>query len=83
MIKIGYIDINAKASLLSFHSAMLRQGLLDAVQHIIDYLKHKHNSRLAFDASYSNIDQSNFKECYQTDFYEVSVEAISSDAPML
>ena len=39
MIGIDCIGINTKASLLSSHSAMLRQGHLEAVLHIMGYLK--------------------------------------------
>ena len=60
MIEIGFIDINPKESLLSSHSVMSRQGHLEAVLHIMGYLKLKHNLRLAFDPSYPDVDYSNF-----------------------
>ena len=44
------------------------------------YLKVRHNSRLAFDPSYSDIDDSNFWECNWKDFYEGPMEAIPHDA---
>ena len=47
------------------------------------YLKFMHNSRLAFDPSYPNIDHSNFWECGCTGFYEGAVEAIPPNVPML
>ena len=61
MVEIGYIDINSKASLLFSYSAMQIQGHVETVLHIMGYLKHRHNSTIACDASYPNID-SNFQE---------------------
>ena len=45
-------------------------------------LKLKCISRLAFDPSYPDIDQRNFQECGQTDFYEGTVELIPLNAPL-
>ena len=47
------------------------------------YQKLRHNSRLALDPSYPNIDQSNFKECDWTDFNEGTVEAIPPYVPLI
>ena len=77
MTEIGQIDINTEVSLLSSYSAMLRHGHIEAALHIMGYLKLRHNSRLAFDPPYPNIDQSNFH------FYEDAVEAIPPNAPPL
>ena len=73
MIEIERIDINTEVSPFSSYSAMLRQGHLEAVLHIMGYLKLRHNSRLMFDPSYPNIDHSNFWDCDWTDFYEGAV----------
>ena len=81
MIEIGHTGINTEVSLLSLHSVMLRQGHLEAVLHVIVYLKLRHNSRLAFDPSCPHIDQSNFWESFWRDFYKGSVEVIPSTAP--
>ena len=59
---------------------MPRLGHLEGALHVIGYLKHRHNSRLAFDPSYLDIDHSNFWEGDWTDFYEGSVEAFSLNA---
>ena len=80
MIKIGQIDTNTKVYLLSSHSAMSRQGHLEAALYIVGCLKIRHNSRLMFDPSYPN-DYSNFWDCDWTNFYEGAVEAISPNAP--
>ena len=63
MIEIGHIDINTEVSLLSPYSVMPRQGHLEAASHIMGYLKLRHNSTLAFDPLYPNIDHSKFWEC--------------------
>ena len=76
MIEIGQIDINKEVSLLLSHSAMPRQGHLEAALHIMGYQKLRHNSRLMFDPSYPDIDHSNFQECNWTDFFEGAVETI-------
>ena len=59
---------------------MLRQRHLAAVLHIMGYLKLKHNFKLAFDTSYSNIDHRNFQECDWTDYYEGDMETIPPNA---
>ena len=45
IIKIGYININTKISMLSSYLATPRQGHLEAVLCIMDYLKLKNNSQ--------------------------------------
>ena len=62
---------------------MPRQGHLEAELHIMVYLNLSHNSRLAFDPSYPNINQTIFQEWNWTDFYEGAVEAIPPNAPLL
>ena len=59
---------------------MPRQGHLETALHIIGFLKLRHNSRLAFDPSYCDIDHSIFWDCDWTDFYEAAVEAIPPNA---
>ena len=54
---------------------------MEAALHIMGYLKLRHNSRLVFNHSYPNIDNSNFCDCDWTDFYEGAVEAIPSHTP--
>ena len=79
MIKIGHININNEVSLPLSHSAMLRQGHFE-VLHMMGYMKHRHNSILAFDPCYPNMDHSKFQECYWRDFHEGAVEAIPPNA---
>ena len=51
------------------------------VLHILGYLKLRHNSRLASDPSYLDIDHSNFGECDWKDFYEGALEAPNTPPP--
>ena len=62
---------------------MPRQGHLEAVLHIMGYLKFGPKSRLVFDPSYPNIDHSYFLDCDWTDFYDGAVEAIPPNTPPL
>ena len=61
MIKTGQININNEIFSLLSLSAMVRQGHLEAVLHIMGYLKLRH--RIVFDQSYLNIDHSNYWKC--------------------
>ena len=76
VVKIGDIDIKTEVSLLLSHSAMPRQGHLEAVLHIMGYLKLRNNSRLAFNTSCPDVNQNIFQECDWTDFYEDAVEVV-------
>ena len=54
---------------------------LDAVLHILGYLKAKYNSRMAFDPTVPYHNKSAFKECDWKEFYGNVEEAIPSNAP--
>ena len=81
MIEIGCMDIDIEVSLLSSHSAMLRQANLEAALHIMGYMKIRHDSRLRFDISNPYTEDSNFQDCDLTDFYEGALEVIPPNAP--
>ena len=81
MVEIGRIDISTEVSLLSSHLAYPREGHLEEALHIMAYLRSKHNSRLVFDPSYPDIDQTDFKQCDWKEFYGDAVEGIPLDAP--
>ena len=74
--------IDTKVSQLYSYLAILRQGNFEGALHIMGYLKLKYSSRLAFEPSYPDIDQSNFWECDLKDFYEGPVEPIPYNAPL-
>ena len=44
MVEMGRIDIATEVSLLASHVALPQDGHLEAVLHMYEYLKHKHNS---------------------------------------
>ena len=56
IVELRKIDIATEVSLLSSHVALPRKGHLQTVFHIYAYLKKRHNSRLALDPSYPEID---------------------------
>ena len=60
MVEIVYTYINTKLFLLLSYVDMSREGHLKAALQAIGYLKHKHNSQLAFALTYPDIDQSDF-----------------------
>ena len=81
IIELGRIDIATEVSLLASHVALPRKGYLQTVFHIYGYLKRRHNSRLALDPSYPEIDM---RVCHQADwadFYGDVKEAIPDNAP--
>jgi hypothetical protein len=67
--------------MLSSYLACPRQGHLENALHIIGYLRLKHNSRLIFDPTYPDIDQTAFPSFEWTEFYGNVEEAIPPDMP--
>ena len=76
MVELGHVDIATKFFLLSSHLAYPREGHLEAVLHVMAYLKQKHNSRLIFDPTYPDIDMSSFPTYGWTEFCWDVQEAI-------
>ena len=81
MVELGRIDIMTEVSMLASHSALPREGHLDAVVRVFSYLKHNHNARMVFDPTYPTIDLTSFKECDWKNFYGDTKEAIPPNAP--
>ena len=82
MVEIGRIDCITEASLLASHSAMPREGHLEALIHVFTYIEKKHNSRMIFDPTYPDIDLTQFKENEEwTKFYGNVKEAKPPNAP--
>ncbi len=69
MVELGWTDINMEVSMLASQLAVQRKGHMEALLHIFAFLKSHHNSRLAMDPTYPNIDYSVFKECDWKEFY--------------
>jgi hypothetical protein len=63
MVEIGQVDMITDVSKLASHMAMPREGHLQAMLHILGYLKKKHGLRMVFDPSYPDINHMIFKEC--------------------
>ena len=80
-MELGRVDINTEVSMLASHLALPREGYLEAVFHVFAYLKAKHNSRLALDPTYPDIDESDFKKYNWVEFYGNVKEAIPSNMP--
>ena len=81
MVELGRVDIMTAVSELASHCALPREGHLDAMLQVYAYLKGRHNSRMAFDPTYADIDESVFLKCDWKNFYGEVKEAIPPDAP--
>ena len=67
--------------MVSSHMTMPREGHLEAVLHVFEFLRQHYNSRMAFEPTYPVIDMNDFKECKWKDFYGNLNEAIPPNAP--
>ena len=81
IVELGRIDIATEVSLLGSHVTLPRKGHLQTVFHIYAYLMKRHNSRLAVDPSYPEIDMRVFHHKDWTDFFGDVEEAIPDNAP--
>jgi hypothetical protein len=81
MVELGLIDIATEVSMLSSYLACPREGHLENALQIMGYLQLKHNSRLIFDPTYPDIDQTAFPSFDWTEFYGNVEEAITPDMP--
>ncbi len=80
-MELGRIDIITEVSELSSFLAMPREGHLDAVFHLFNYLEKRHKARIVFDPCYPTIDMTSFKECDWSSFYGNVQKAIPPNAP--
>ena len=81
MVELGQVDIATEVSLLSLHVALTREGHLETIFHLYAYLKQKHNSQLALDPTYPQVDMRLFNKADWTDFYGDISEAIPNNVP--
>jgi hypothetical protein len=79
--ELGRIDILLEVSLLASHTAMPRQGHLEAVYHIFAYLKQHTNSTMVFDERMPEIDESLFLQVDWKDFYSEAGEETPPKMP--
>ena len=76
IVDIVRIDICCKVSMIYSHMALPREGHLAQVFHILAYLKKHHNSALAFDPSYLNVNIDTFLKHDWKNFYGDVKEAM-------
>ena len=81
MLELGRVDLITEISLLAGQMAMPREGHMLAALHVFAYLKKKQNSRMVFDPTYPEIDQSLFEHHDWERYYGDVKEAIPLDAP--
>jgi Reverse transcriptase (RNA-dependent DNA polymerase) len=80
-VELGRIDIITEVSELASYLALPREGHLEAVFHLFNFLEKRHNARIVFDPSYPTIEMGAFKECDWKAFYGNLQEAIPPSAP--
>ncbi len=81
MVELGQIDIATEVSMLSSYLACPHKGHLENALHVMGYLQLKHYSRLIFDPTYPDIDQTAFQSFEWMEFYGNMEEAIPPDTP--
>jgi hypothetical protein len=81
MVELGRIDIVTEVSMLSSYLACPRKGHLENALHVMGYLQLKHNSRIIFDPTYPDIDQTAFPSFEWTEFYGNVEKAVPPDMP--
>ena len=82
MVELGRIDIAVEVSMLSSQLALPRDGHLEALYRIFAYLKCHHNSRIVFDPTYPEINESDFKDQDWSTFYGNVKEVRPENAPV-
>ncbi|KAI2513193.1 hypothetical protein MHU86_1231 [Fragilaria crotonensis] len=80
-VELGRIDIITEVSELASYLALPREGHLEAVFHLFNFLEKRHNARIVFDPTYPEIDMRAFKECDWRAFYGNAKEALPPNAP--
>ena len=65
MVDMDRIDITCEVSMMSLFVAMPREGKIQQLLHLFEYLKSHRNARIVFDPSYPDIDSEQFtrREC--------------------
>jgi Reverse transcriptase (RNA-dependent DNA polymerase) len=81
MVELGRIDIMVGVAMLSCFLAAPREGHLNQVYHIFDYLKCHERSSLVFDPQNMPLDESRFVARDWSEYYPDAQEAIPLNAP--
>lgn len=82
MVEMGRVDIACEVSMMSSYVAMPREGHLQQLFHMFAYLKRHHNSRIVFDPTYPQIDETKFIKRDWSDFYGDVREDIPAEVPV-
>jgi hypothetical protein len=72
MAELGRIDIATEVSMLFSYLTCPREGHLENALHVMGYLQLKHNSRLIFNQTYPDIDQTAFPPFEWMEFYSLT-----------
>ena len=80
-IELGRVDIIVEVGLLARFQANPRVGHLEQMFHVFAYLKKYNRSRLVFDWTEPELDESVFKQCDWKDYYPDAKEPIPPNAP--
>jgi hypothetical protein len=80
-VELGRIDIITEVSMLSTHLFLPREGHLEAVFRVFEYLGINHNARVVFDPTYPSVDMGTFIKTDWKSMYGDVEEIIPSDAP--
>ena len=68
MVELGWVEVNKEVSMLDYCLALPREDNLEAVLNVYGYLCAKHNTRLALDPYYPEIDESQLLKCDWKEF---------------
>ena len=78
---MGRVDIAIEVSMMSTYVAMPKERHLQQMFQMFTYLKLHHNSRIAMDPTYPDIEEDKFqKKCWRI-FHGKMKEALPPDAP--
>ena len=81
MVEIVRVDIITKVSMLASQVAIPREGHLEVVLHVFEFIRQNYNSRMNFDPNSLVIDMNYFKGCKWKYFYGYLKEDIPNNAP--
>ena len=81
MVEIGRVEIITEVSVMVSYMDMPREGKLEAVLHVLAFLRQKYDSRMEFDPTYPVIDMNGFKDYKLKDFYGGFKDAITPNSP--
>jgi hypothetical protein len=81
-VELGCIDIITEVSMFSTYLCLPREGHLEDVLHVFEYLELHHNARVVFDPTYPSVDMGTFIKTDWKSMYGDVKEMITSDAPV-